>query len=315
MAQAKYQFRYQIKHQLKHQIERPISWLGNYLPQLAISPALLLSLIFFYVLAAWVGVLSLTHSTTFAEYSWAGLDQYRQLWNDEFWWLALGNLLKFAPLCVGVPLLLGCFLAILMDQKIRGEDALRTIYMYPIALSFVVAGTVWRWLLAPDTGIEAWLHRAGFDNVQFDWIVSSDKAIYALAIVAIWHSTGFVMALFIAGLRSIDDAVFKAAMIDGASLPRIYWSIVLPALRPTVFSAVLILLPATLKTFDLVMVLTNGGPGRSSILPAYYMFDMFFVRDQMGQGAASGMIILMMCVTVAVPYIMVELRRQRRENT
>jgi glucose/mannose transport system permease protein len=282
------------------------------LPQIVVSPALLLSIVFFYALAIWVGIISFTDSGALPIANFAGLRQYNILWADDFWWLALKNLAKFAPLYVGIPLVLGCCLAILLDQKIRFGGVFRILYLYPAALSFAVAGTVWRWLLTPDSGIQLWLRRANLYNATFDWLVSPDKVILALAIVAIWQSTGFVMALFITGLRSIDDALFKSALLDGASLPQIYWHIVLPALRPTIFSAMLLLIPAAAKTFDLVFILTQGGPGRSSVLPAYYMFDMFFRRDQMGQGAASGMILLMMCAVIAIPYINIELKRYRR---
>jgi glucose/mannose transport system permease protein len=287
--------------------------LERWLPQLLISPAFVVSAIFFYGLTGWVTMVSFTGSEGLLEMSWVGLKQYLRLWNDDNWWQALWNLLRYAPIVVGVPMVIGCLLAIFLDQKIRFEGGFRTIYLYPLALSWVVAGTIWRWLLSPETGVEVWLHQLGFVQAEFDWIILPKRSIFALAVVAVWHSTGFVMAMFIAGLRAVDDAVFRAAMIDGASLPRIYWSIVLPTLRPTVFSAALILLPAALKTFDLVVVLTNGGPGQSSVLPAYYMFDRFFRRDQMGLGAASGSIILMMCIAVAVPYILNELRRQRHD--
>ena len=287
--------------------------LSDWLPQLAISPAVVVSLLFFYGLTGWVAAVSFTGSQGLLTWDWVGLAQYQRLWADDNWWRALGNLLRFLPIVVGVPMVLGCGLAVLLDQKVRFEGGFRTIYLYPLALSWIVSGTIWRWLLSPDTGIEAWLHGAGFPNAVFDWIVQPRQSIYALALVAVWHGTGFVMAMFIAGLRSVDDSVFKAAMIDGASLPRIYWRIVLPTLRPTVFSAALILLPAALRTFDLVVVLTQGGPGQSSVLPAFYTFDRFFRRDQMGLGAASGSILLMMCVAIAVPYILGELRKQRHD--
>ena len=287
--------------------------LQHWLPQLAISPALAVSVLFFYGLTAWVGAVSLTDSQGLLNWQWVGWRQYERLWADDNWWRALGNLLRYLPIVVGVPMVLGCLLAVLLDQKVRLEGGIRTVILYPLALSWIVSGTIWRWLLSPDTGIEAWLHGVGLPDATFDWIVQPKRAVFALALVAVWHGTGFVMAMFIAGLRSVDESVFKAAMIDGASLPRIYWSIVLPTLRPTVFSAALILLPAALRTFDLVVVLTQGGPGQSSVLPAYYMFDRFFRRDQMGLGAASGSILLMMCAAIAVPYIVGELRRQRHD--
>ena len=287
--------------------------LDDWLPQLAISPALAVSVLFFYGLTAWVAAVSLTDSGGLLSWNFVGLSQYARLLSDDSWWRAVGNLLRYLPIVVGVPLVLGAGLAILLDQRVRFEGGIRTVVLYPLALSWIVSGTIWRWLLSPDTGIEAWLHGAGLPTAEFDWIVQPKRSIYALAVVAVWHGTGFVMAMFIAGLRSIDESVFKAAMIDGASLPRIYWRIVLPALRPTIFSALLILLPAALRTFDLVVVLTNGGPGQSSVLPAYYMFDRFFRRDQMGLGAASGTILLMTCAAIAVPYILGELKKQRHD--
>ncbi|NLR74411.1 carbohydrate ABC transporter permease [Leeia aquatica] len=290
----------------KHQLEK-------WLPQIAISPALTLCIIFFYGLAVWVGMISFTDSAGMPSYNWVGFDKYVALWNDDYWWEAVKHLLVFAPLAVGLPLLLGAILAIFLDQKIRFEGGFRTIYLYPLALSSVVTGTIWRWMLAPDTGIEAWLHSIGMQNASFAWLVESDKVLFALAIVAIWQSTGFVMAMFVAGLRGIDDSIFKAAMLDGASLPRVYWRIILPILRPTLFSALLLLLPAALKSAELVIVMTQGGPGQSSTLPAYYMYDRFFTRAQMGLGSASGMIIMMMCISIAVPYVMMELKRSRHE--
>jgi glucose/mannose transport system permease protein len=286
--------------------------LERWLPPLLISPAFLVSVFFFYLLTGWVGMVSFTDSQDVFRMNWVGWAQYQKLWNDDVWLKAMWNLVKFAPIVLVVPMILGCLLAIFLDQKIRFEGGFRTIYLYPLALSWIVAGTIWRWLLSPETGIEVWLHSIGFKDALFDWIVLPNRSIFALAAVGVWHSTGFVMAMFIAGLRGVDDSVFKAAMIDGASRPRIYWSVVLPTLRPTVFSAALILLPAAFKTFDLVVVLTNGGPGHSSVLPTFYMFDRFFVREQMGLGAAGGSIILMMCIAVAVPYIVNELSRQKK---
>jgi glucose/mannose transport system permease protein len=285
----------------------------RWLPKLLISPAFLVSALFFYGLTLWVVMVSFTGSEALFQFSWVGLKQHLRLWDDEGWIRSLWNLFKYAPIVVGVPMVLGCLLAIFLDQKIRFEAGFRTVYLYPLALSWVVAGTIWRWLLAPDLGIEAWLHSLGFANAEFDWIIQPKRSIFAVALVAVWHATGFVMAMFIAGLRSVDDSVFRAAMIDGASLPRIYWSIVLPTLRPTVFSAALILLPAALRTFDLVVVLTQGGPGQSSVLPAFFMFDRFFRRDQMALGAASASIILMMCIVIALPYIVGEMKRQRHD--
>ena len=130
------------------------------------------------------------------------------------------------------------------------------------------------------------LRRSGFTNASFDWVVNPDYAIYAIALVAVWHSTGFVMAMFIAGLRGIDDSIIKAAQIDGASLPLIYWRIILPILRPVVFSTILVLSHLSIKSFDLVMALTGGGPGFATDTPATFMYAMAFTRGQINVGAA-----------------------------
>jgi glucose/mannose transport system permease protein len=293
---------------------RPIATLEQWLPKLVLAPAFIVAAFFFYGLAAWIVAVSVTPSTGVVRWEWVGLSQYARLFADAGWWTSVRNMAHFLPIAIALPLVLGCGLAILLDQKIRAEGVLRLLYLYPLALSWIVAGTIWRWILAPDIGIESLLKKHGFPNAHFDWIVNADWSIYAIALVAVWHSTGFVMAMFIAGLRGIDDSIIKAARIDGASMPRVYWSVVLPALRPTVFSALLILLPAMIKTYDLVVVLTQGGPGQSSTLPAFYMFDRFFLRELMGQGAAAGSIILMTCIAIAVPYIVLEFRRERRES-
>jgi glucose/mannose transport system permease protein len=285
--------------------------LETLLPAIALSPAFALAILFFYGLSVWIGALSLTPSRGRIQWQWAGFDQYVRLFADEAWIASLVNLAVFLPVAIGLPLALGALLAILLDQRIRAEGVLRTLYLYPLALSWIVSGTLWLWMLRPDIGIESVLKRIGFANASFDWVVNPDYAIYAIALVAVWHSTGFVMAMFIAGLRGIDDSIVKAARIDGASLPRVYWSIILPALRPTVFSALLILLPAMIKTYDLVVVLTQGGPGHSSMLPAVFAYERFFARNLMGLGAAAGVVILALCVAIAVPYILVELKRQR----
>jgi len=206
---------------------------------------------------------------------------------------------------------LGLFVAILLDQQIRGEGALRAIFLYPMALSFIVTGTAWQWILNPGLGIEKTLHDWGWTSVTFDWLVNPDKAIFCVVIAAVWQSTGFVMALFLAGLRGVDAEIFKAAQVDGASLPTIYWKIVIPGMRPVFFSVLLILSHLTIKTFDLVVALTAGGPGTSSSLPAMFMYTYSFNRGQLGVGAASSMMMLVTVIAVLVPLMYMESRSTR----
>ncbi len=281
------------------------------LPKLVIAPGFVLAFLFIYGLIAWNGYLSLSASRLMPNYDFVGLEQYVRLFESGRWMVALGNLGLFGSLFVGGSMALGLLLAVLLDQKIRAEGVLRTIYLYPMALSFIVTGTAWKWILNPGLGIEHLVRQWGFADFRFDWLIDPDKAIYCIVIAAIWQSAGFVMALFLAGLRGIDDAIVKAAQVDGASLPRIYWSILIPSLRPVFFSTLMIVSHLAIKSFDLVMALTAGGPGLATDLPATYMYAMAFTRGQIGLGAASATVMLATIAAIVVPYLYSELRRRR----
>jgi glucose/mannose transport system permease protein len=273
-----------------------------------VAPTFLVSFLFIYGLMAWNGYLSLSASRLLPNYEFVGLDQYRALFDNERWWLALTNLGLFGGLFIGGALVVGLLLAILLDQKIRGEGVLRTVYLYPMALSFIVTGTAWKWILNPGLGIEHLMQQWGFPHFSFDWLVDPDMAIYCVVIAGVWQSSGFVMALFLAGLRGIDDSIIKAAQVDGASLPRIYWRIIIPTLRPVFFSTLMVVAHLAIKSFDLVMALTAGGPGYATDLPATFMYTMAFTRGQIGLGAASATMMLATIAAIVVPYLYSELR-------
>jgi glucose/mannose transport system permease protein len=287
----------------------------SWLPKLVIAPAFVLGFAFIYGFMIWNGVLSVTGSRMLPNYSeFVGLEQYRRLFELDRWWVALTNLGIFSVLYVGGAMLLGMLLAIFLDQKVRFEGALRTIYLYPMALSFIVTGTAWKWILNPSLGLEKLMRDLGWSSFSFDWLVQSDLAIYCVVIAGIWQSAGFAMALFLAGLRGIDDSIIKAAQLDGASLPRIYWRIILPVLRPVVFSTILVLAHLSIKSFDLVMALTNGGPGYATDVPATFMFVMSFTRGQIGLGSASATIMLATVAAIVVPYLYSELRAKPHDR-
>ena len=172
-------------------------------------------------------------------------------------------------------------------------------------------GTAWKWILNPGLGLEHLMHQWGFTGFSFGWLVDPDMAIYCVAIAGVWQSAGFVMALFLAGLRGIDDSIIKAAQIDGASLPRIYWRIVIPSLRPVFFSTLMVVSHLAIKSFDLVMALTAGGPGYATDLPATFMYAMAFSRGQIGLGAASATVMLATVAAIVVPYLYSELRGRK----
>ncbi len=287
-------------------------YLQSALPKLVVAPTFIITLIFIYGFILWNAYLSFTKSRLLPRYDWAGLSQYKRLFANERWWVAAENLLIFGGLFIIICLVIGIFLAILLDQRIRAEGALRTIYLYPMALSFIVTGTAWKWILNPGLGLERMMREMGFESFTFDWLVDSEMAIYTVVIAGVWQSSGFVMALFLAGLRGIDDSIIKAAQVDGASLPRIYRSIIIPSLRPVFFSAIIILSHIAIKSFDLVMALTGGGPGYATDLPATFMYSFAFTRGQLGIGAASAMMMLCVVAAVVVPYLYSELRSSRR---
>lgn len=245
-----------------HTTTRSSKWftaLETALPKIVVAPSFLVMVVFIYGFILWTLYLSMTKSSFLPSYDFVGLAQYAKLWRIERWGVAVRNLLIYGGLFIFFCTLFGLFLAIFLDQKIRIEGALRTVYLYPLALSFVVTGTAWKWLLNPGLGIERLVREWGWSAFTFDWLVTSEMSIYCVVIAAVWQSTGFVMAMFLAGLRGIDDAIIKAAQVDGAGLPRIYQKIIIPSLRPVFFSTFIILMHIAIKSFDLVVVLTQAG--------------------------------------------------------
>ena len=287
------------------------NFLEKNLPKIVLAPTTIVMIVCMYGFIAWTGLLSLTKSRMMPQWEFVGLDQYVRLFNNPRWDVAVDNLFIFLILFILIALVLGLLLAIFLDQKIRNEGVIRTIYLYPMAISFIVTGTAWKWILNPGLGIEKLVRDLGFVGFEFRWLVESDMAIYTIVIAAVWQSSGFVMALFLAGLRGVDENLTKAAKIDGASTIRLYWHVILPLMRPVFFTAIVILTHIAIKSFDLVQALTGGGPGYSSDLPANFMYTFSFNRAQIGMGAASAIIMLFGVLAVLIPYLYSELRGRK----
>jgi glucose/mannose transport system permease protein len=279
------------------------------LPKLLLSPSVLLVLVCVYGYIMFTIYLSFTSSTLMPSYEWAGTASYQRLFSLENWHVALSNLWVFAILYIGVAIVLGLGFAILIDQHIRAEGAFRSIFLYPMALSFIVTGTAWKWLLDPGVGLEHTMHNIGWESFAFGWIKDSDKAIYCVVIAAVWQTTGFVMALFLAGLRGVDAEQISAARVDGARTWQIYLHIIIPQLGPVFVSAFVILAHMAIKSYDLVIALTNGGPGRSTWLPSVFMYQYSFTRNEMSVGAASAVMMLAAIGLVVLPYLLSEMRK------
>ncbi len=286
--------------------------LQRHMSKLVLAPSCAAILLFVYGFVLWTTWISFTPSRLLPVYEFAGFDAYVRLWQMARWHVAMTNLVVFGGLFVLVSLAVGVLLAALLDQRVRAEGVLRTIYLYPMALSFIVTGTAWKWMLNPTIGIQRFVRDLGFESFTLDWIVRQDMAVYALVIAAVWQGSGFVMALFLAAMRGVDEEIVKAARLDGASVARIYWGIVLPSIRPVFFSAVVILAHLAVKSFDLVVALTGGGPGYATDLPATFMYEMTFRRSQINIGAASAIMMLATVMAIIVPYLYSELRETKR---
>lgn len=287
-------------------------WLRDVLPKLVLSPSVAVIAIFVYGFILFTIYLSLSDSKMLPSYGWNGVQNYVTLFKLRSWDIATTNLAIFGVLYIGIACLLGLTLAILLDQKIRAEGFIRTIYLYPMALSFIVTGVAWKWFLDPGIGLEAVVRGWGWESFRMGWIKDRDMAIYTIVIAAVWQTSGFVMATFLAGLRGIDNEILRAAQVDGASTFALYRRIVIPQLRPAFMSAFVVLAHMAIKSYDLVVALTGGGPGQATQVPATFMYSYTFTRSQMGIGAASAVMMLLTIAAIIVPYLWSELREKPR---
>jgi glucose/mannose transport system permease protein len=282
----------------------------DWLPKVVLAPSFAVTLLFVYGFILFTVFLSFTGSKMLPVYNFVGFTNYSRLWAQENWHIAISNIAIFASLYIVICTALGLMLAIFLDQKIRGEGLLRPIYLYPMALSFIVTGTAWKWFLDPGIGLERIMRLWGWESFSFTWIKDNDMAVYTIVIAAVWQTSGFVMAMFLAGLRGIDNEILKAAQIDGASSFQLHRRIVIPMLRPAFLSAFVILSHLAIKSYDLVIALTGGGPGRATEMPATFMYSYTFTRNQMGVGSASAVIMLMTIAAIMVPYLYAELKEK-----
>jgi glucose/mannose transport system permease protein len=293
--------------------------LQNVVPKLVLAPSFIIVLVFVYGFNLWTLLLSFTSSKAFSNFNFIGLANYQKLWTWTFetdppsnWYTALVNMGLFGGIYIVFCLVLGLALAILLDQKIRGEGILRPIYLYPLALSFIVTGTAWKLFLDPRIGLEKAVHDLGWTSFHFDWVVNPRMMIYCVAIAGVWQTSGFVMAMFLAGLRGVDGEILKAAQIDGASAYATYRRIVIPIMRPVFLSALIVLAHMAIKSYDLVLSVTGKNPGGAAELPSTFMYSYTFTRNQMAVGSTSAVIMLMTIAAIMVPYLYSELREKNR---
>lgn len=285
--------------------------LRQVIPFAALLPMALTVIVGYLGTVLWTFKISLSNSRSFPSDTYVGLAQYARLFDNERWLLSLDNLAVYGLLFVGACMVIGFLLAVFIDQNVSGEGVLRTVFLYPYAMSFVATGLVWQWMLTPDVGIEHAVRQLGFPGFRFDWIVDQDMVIYTVVIATVWQASGLVMAMLLAGLRGIDGEIWKAARLDGIPTWRVYVSIVIPMLGPTIATVFLLLATAVVKLFDAVVAMTQGGPGTASEVPAKFIMDHLFGRSNIALASAGAIVLLLPVLALLAPYAYARTRKAR----
>lgn len=291
-------------------IKRPNPLFRNLSSKIASVPMILTVLVVFIGGTIWTIAFSFTNARSLPIGDFVGWDQYERLFSVKRWKISVNNMFVFGTLTLMFNFIIGFLLAVFIDQKIRFESAFRTIYLYPFALSFIVTGHVWAWIMNPAFGLQAAVRNLGWTAFSFDWITNRKMVVYAMVIAAIWQGTGLVMALMLAGLRGIDDEIWKAARIDGIPKWRTYISIVLPMMRPVLVTTIVLAASGIVRTYDLVVSLTQGGPGLASEMPAKYVYDYMFTGN-LAQGLAASSVMLVTVGVILIPWAWVEFGKSK----
>jgi glucose/mannose transport system permease protein len=279
----------------------------------ALLPALAILLIAHVGSTGWTIWMSFTSSRMLPNSNFVGLRQYETLLGNDRWLVSIHNLAIFGTMMV-LGALAGLLLAIAIDQRIRAENVLRSVFLYPFSMSFVVTGLAWQWMLNPTHGIQKLVRGWGFPDFQFDWIVRQDTVIYTLVIAGVWHAAGLVMAIMLAGLRGIDEEIWKAARVDGVPTWRTYVSIVIPMLGASFATAGVLLSASVVRLYDLAVAMTNGGPGLASEVPAKFVMDHLFERGNLGLATAAATTMLITVVSIAAPLLYARSRARAQET-
>ena len=283
--------------------------LNKVMPQLALVPALLVTLVAFVGAIIWSIDLSFTGSRRFPDYVFVGFKQYARLFDDEAWTESLKNMITLG---VGslFSIVFGFILAALVDREILGKSVFRTIFLYPLAVSLIVTGIVWRWMLNPSLGIENFLHELGWTSAHFNWLASKDTVMFGVILGTVWQSTGFYMALMLAGLRGINTEIWQAARLDGVPFWRLYFEVIIPMMKLTFLTSILLLSIGVVKAYDVIVAMTNGGPGGGSYVPAFFAIQAYWVKNNLAFASAAAAIMLGMTVVLFVPFLLL-VRRGR----
>jgi glucose/mannose transport system permease protein len=286
-------------------LERPgyieSSLVNNLSSKIAAVPMAFTAFGIFIMATLWTVYHSFTNSRLLPKSELIGFGQYERLWSSDRWYISIENLAIFGVGSLVFSLTIGFMLAALLDQKTRFENTFRTIFLYPFALSFIITGLIWQWILNPDHGVEKIVRSLGFDNFVFNPLYNADIVIYGVLIAALWQGTGFIMCLMLAGLRGIDQEIWMAARVDGIPMWKTYLRIVIPMMRPVFITTLVIISAGIIKVYDLIVAQTSGGPGLASEVPAKYVFDYMFGHQNLAQGFAGSTMMLVSVLIVLIP--------------
>lgn len=286
----------------------------NLAAKIAILPMILTALVVFLGGTIWTVTYSFTGSKMLPKLNFVGFDQYVRLWSTPRWIISVENLMIYGVCSLVFSLSIGFLLAALMDQKIRFENVFRTIFLYPFALSFIVTGLVWQWILNPEYGVQSVIRALGWTSFNFDPLYNQDIVIYGILIAALWQGTGLIMCIMLAGLRGIDEDIWKAARVDGIPTWKTYVFIIIPMMRPVFVTTLVLIGAAIVKVYDLVVAQTGGGPGISSEVPAKYVYQFMFYAQNLGQGFAASTMMLIPVIVLVVPWAYLEFSGRRRHG-
>lgn len=295
-------------------VERPNQLFRNMSAKIAAIPMVLTALVIFVGATAWTVYHSFTKSKLLPKSEFWGFGQYERLWESRRWLISVENLFIYGLCSMVFSLVIGFLLAALLDQKIRFENTFRTIFLYPFALSFIVTGLVWQWILNPEFGIQRIVRDLGFESFTFDPLYNADIVIYGILIAGLWQGTGLIMCLMLAGLRGIDEDIWKATRVEGIPMWKTYILIVIPMMRPVFVTTLVIIASGIVKVYDLVVAQTSGGPGIASEVPAKYVMDKMFLNQNLGQGFAASTMMLLAVLVIIIPWTILEFGGKRKND-
>ena len=293
---------------------RPSRLFRNLNGKIAALPMIFTAMVVFLGGTIWTVVYSFTNSKLLPRADFVGFTQYTRLWGTSRWLISIENIFIYGVLSLILTVVIGFLLAVLLDQKIRFEDTFRTILLYPFALSFIVTGLVWQWVLNPEFGFQSIVRSLGWESFTFNPLYDQDIVIYGILIAGLWQGTGFVMCIMLAGLRGIDEDIWKAARVDGIPKWKTYLFIVIPMMRPVFITALVLIASGIVKLYDLVVAQTSGGPGNASEVPAKYVYDYMFQAQNLGQGFAASTMMLLTVLIVLIPWAYLEFGGRRNNG-